>query len=557
MREAGTAFLQEEARLRGGRPRLKAVIYPFDLDYGLAPGSGVYENTVYGGEPGKLALQEGYFTYGSWLSPVMQTFSPYLGVVVPSWEDQAGYMETRVYLRGAATPDEVAEQPFVTAAAGKEMGLAPYFQVKIEFQEEIRTWAVDDPSEADDFTAYGVDLGEGAGYESYAVAGVFPGFIASLRWEGRLVLPESEILDAGVIQVALARDFKELRPADHVLVLDNRRRQWLPRSPNFYFLGWPWEEKRLALYHGWELPDGTVEWLLVYQGVLERLSGMADGWGESRQVRLESQDWIAARLQRLIGVPDPAGLRRPFRRGASRSQGELYQTTPARVSEPLKTGSGSATLKVLGTFRGQTPRHYLLQAETTGEVGEATFRWSINQGQSWLGKEIVTAGPENPLELEEGLAVYWEAGPGSDLVAGDQWTFSAQPAVYHYKVFGGPFESITAVFLNGEETWDQVTADPATGVIQVSGRSAQVEARVVKDHTTHPVDIIRDVLHEVGLDQAIHQDSFDLAKSLTPEYAIGVCFENLTAAQAIREIVRRCLYELWVDFGEIQIRAFV
>jgi hypothetical protein len=69
--------------------------------------------------------------------------------------------------------------------------------------------------------------------------------------------------------------------------------------------------------------------------------------------------------------------------------------------------------------------------------------------------------------------------------------------------------------------------------------------------------MVADILAEVGLEAAIHQDSFALAKSLTPEYVIGVSFENLTAAQAIREIVRRCLYDLWIDFGEIKIRAYL
>ena len=94
-------------------------------------------------------------------------------------------------------------------------------------------------------------------------------------------------------------------------------------------------------------------------------------------------------------------------------------------------------------------------------------------------------------------------------------------------------------------------------MILVTGRSDQVEARVTKDATTHPVDIMADILAEIGLSQAINQDSFALAKSLTPEYAIGVCFENISAAQALREIVRRCLYDLWVDFGEIKIRAYL
>ena len=56
MRQAETDYLQEEGRLRGARPRVKAVLYPFELDYGLAPGSGEYLNTCYGGAPGKLAL---------------------------------------------------------------------------------------------------------------------------------------------------------------------------------------------------------------------------------------------------------------------------------------------------------------------------------------------------------------------------------------------------------------------------------------------------------------------------------------------------------------------
>ena len=122
----------------------------------------------------------------------------------------------------------------------------------------------------------------------------------------------------------------------------------------------------------------------------------------------------------------------------------------------------------------------------------------------------------------------------------------------------GPLsQAITSVYLSGEEDDDRVTKDAATGLIQVSGKNASVSARVVKDTTTHPVDMVADILAEVGLEAAIHQDSFALAKSLTPEYVIGISFENLTAAQAIREIVRRCLYDLWIDFGEIKIRAYL
>jgi hypothetical protein len=536
---------------------VKAVIYPFDLDYGLAPGSGEFIHTAYGGEPGKLDLTEGYFTTASWTSPVLHTFSPYLNLAAAFWDDQAGQMEARVYLRTAAGQGEVSAAAYVSLSPGGESPLLPYFQVQVEFRESQRHWAVDAPEDADEFTAYAVNQSPDAGYESYSAEGAFPGYLANLRFEGRLSLPEDEILDPGAVGVDLARDFSELRAGDHTLLLDNRRGQWLAGGENFYLLGLPWRQKQVALYHGWELPHGLVEWQLVYQGELERLAGMAHGWQEEHRMRLESRDRVAARLQTRLGAPSAQGERSPFMRGPYRAKAELTETIAAQVGEPVKNGSGSAVLKVMGTYRGEFDQGYLLYLENSGEVGGTTFSWSTNNGQSWRETGQATAGAGDPVELEAGLAVYWESGSGTDLVAGDYWTFTAQAPVYRYQVYGAPFAAISEVYLNGEESQDRVAADLETGLITVTGRSAQVEARVVKDATTHPVDIITDILAAVGLSEAIQQDSFDLAKSLTSNYAIGVCFENVIATQALREILKRCLYDFWVDFGEIKIKAYL
>lgn len=526
MRQASQEFIQEEARLRGARPRCRAIIYPFDLDYGLGPGLGVFEHTLYGGEPGKLALEAGFLAYAAWTSPVRQTFSPYLEQVIPIWEDHASYMTARVYLKSAETEADLAAAAFTLLTSGTARALKSFYQLKVEFTDS--TWS-----------------GEPSGY------------ISGLKLEGCLIIPESDILDPGEVRVALTRDFSEHRGGTHTLVLDNRDGQWLPQAGTFPILGLPWERKRLDLYHGWELPDGSVTWLHLYRGVLEGLAGMAHGWQERHRVRLESRDWIAHHLQKRLGAPDASGERQPFMRGTYRARGELADTTPAQVGAIAKAGSGSATLQILGTYRGRQDGEYLLQAETAGEVGEALFRWSVNQGQSWRETGIVAAGAENPVELEEGLSVYWESGIGPDFAAGDRFSFPAQAAVYRYQVYGAPFARIAAVYLNGEETWEGVAADATAGEILVTGQSALVEARVVKDATTHPVDILVDLLTEVGLGDALDRDAFALAKSLTPDYAIGVCFENVTAAQAARDIVRRTLYDLWVDFGEIKIRAYV
>jgi hypothetical protein len=557
MRPVNGEFLQEEALLRGARPRMRAVLYPFKLEYGWGPESGTYEHTRCGGEPGQLEMEPGYHTSGSWTSPVMQAFPSHLDTVTASWEEEAGYLEVRVWLRGAAEAPEVAAAAYTRLLPGREFPLFPYFQVRVEFVSTSRSWAVETPAEADDFTAQAVDRPGETGYDSYTGEGTYPARINRLSLEGRLTLEESLILDPGEVRVDLARDFEGLKSGSHTLTLDNRGGQWLPARESFLLLGMPWEEKRLALYHGFELPGGEVEWLLIYQGVVMGWGDLTDGWRERHRATLETRDWISQALSRRVGAPSAAGERRPFMRGFYRTWAELVETVPAQVGTPVKTGSGSATLRVQGTYRGERDITLVLEAETQGEVGTATCRWSVNGGQSWRETGVLTRGAEDPVELEDGLAVYWEPGVGDDFQVGDRVTVAIQAPVYRHKVFGGPFAAITAVYLNGEETQDGISTDPATGEIVVTGRSGQVQARVVKDGTTHPVDIMEDILAEVGLQDAVHRESFDLAKSLTPEYAIGVCFENLPAGQAVREILRRTLYDLWVDFGEIKIKAYL
>ena len=523
MRTVTAGYQAEEARLRGAKPRVKAVLGPFPLDFGLAAGSGTYEHTQFGGEPGKLMLEAGFWEYAAWTSPVQRVPQPGITEAAASWREQVPYMQVTVFLRSAATAEAVPQAAFVPLAPGRAVSLEPFYQLRVEFTGS--TWA-----------------------------GEPPGYVEGLTLAGRVPLPEAEILRPGVLRVELARDFSQLRASEHSLRLDNRRGQWLTGS--LASPGVLTAERYLELYHGWELSDGQVEWLLVFRGTIRELAGLGHAWRGPHVAELVSEDWVAAQLNRRIGIPGPDGERRPFLRGAYRARAELVETLPPRLGEVAKQGSGSARLRVLGTYRGQTDTTFLLEAETAEEVGSATFRWSVNQGQSWREKGLVAAGAEDPVELSDGLAVYFESGTGPDFQAGDRFLFTALAPRHHYRVFGGPFEAITAVYLNGEETWEGISVDAARGLIVLVGRSALVEARVVKDHTTHPVDILTDILTEVGLGGCLDQDSFLLAKSLTPEYAIGVCFENVPASLALREILKRTLYDLWVDFGEIRIRAY-
>ena len=96
-----------------------------------------------------------------------------------------------------------------------------------------------------------------------------------------------------------------------------------------------------------------------------------------------------------------------------------------------KIGSGSATLVLLGDYTRQEKRQFVVQIESTGEVGAATFRWSKDGGVTWAATGMVSGDRQHPVTLEEQLAVAWEGGNGNDLVAGDCWMFwGGEPAIH-------------------------------------------------------------------------------------------------------------------------------
>jgi hypothetical protein len=96
-----------------------------------------------------------------------------------------------------------------------------------------------------------------------------------------------------------------------------------------------------------------------------------------------------------------------------------------RVHNICKTSNGgSATMVLKGTYNGSNPLNFVIQAQDTGEIGTARFRWSDNRGQSWNASNCKTGGPDAPVSLGNGLEVFWEPGPGNDFVNGDFWTFT-------------------------------------------------------------------------------------------------------------------------------------
>lgn len=95
-----------------------------------------------------------------------------------------------------------------------------------------------------------------------------------------------------------------------------------------------------------------------------------------------------------------------------------------------------------------------------------------------------------------------------------------------------------------------------TGEINLVGSSGFVDARVVKSETTNPIDIIQEILDEVGLTDYVDLVSFGNARQELADYQIGVRFEGVAAWKAIQVICTTCLIFFWIDANTIYVSAY-
>jgi hypothetical protein len=102
-----------------------------------------------------------------------------------------------------------------------------------------------------------------------------------------------------------------------------------------------------------------------------------------------------------------------------------------KIHNLTKIGTGSATLVLKGDYTRQEKRRFVVEIQSTGAVGQATFQWSKDGGLTWEAGGLISGDQQHPVALWAGLEVYWEPGDGTQLVAGDYWSFWAGEPVVH------------------------------------------------------------------------------------------------------------------------------
>jgi hypothetical protein len=101
---------------------------------------------------------------------------------------------------------------------------------------------------------------------------------------------------------------------------------------------------------------------------------------------------------------------------ATPATGGRPRVSPARKITAL---GGTGIVSSGGTFTGATGFWYLVEIQTAGAVGIARFRWSKDNGTSWMGSNLLTAATATT--LDSGVTVAFGAG---SYAVGERWELS-------------------------------------------------------------------------------------------------------------------------------------
>lgn len=108
----------------------------------------------------------------------------------------------------------------------------------------------------------------------------------------------------------------------------------------------------------------------------------------------------------------------------------------ARISQSRKiAGSGTGTMVTSGNYTGANGIWYLIEIDTPGSQATATFKWSKDNGLSWI-QQNVNCGNGNPVNLDNGVKITFSGGAGA-FQLGDRWEFYASYPFLRVKLDSG------------------------------------------------------------------------------------------------------------------------
>lgn len=129
-------------------------------------------------------------------------------------------------------------------------------------------------------------------------------------------------------------------------------------------------------------------------------------------------------VQDLVDIPANS----PYEARLSEVPDQDHGVEIRRVS-PTTPGGGNAgtgSCASGGLYSGMSDRSYLIEIDTAGAIGVASFKLSKDAGVTWEG-ELIPITDTDPIDLEFNLTVQFEDGDtGTSFEVGDQFSFTAE-----------------------------------------------------------------------------------------------------------------------------------
>jgi len=152
------------------------------------------------------------------------------------------------------------------------------------------------------------------------------------------------------------------------------------------------------------------------------------------------------------------------------------------VTKALKQGTGSAIINTGGVFSGLQSLEYAVKIDSvtagTG-IGQATFKWSEDGGESWEAAGIATSA--DIVSLSHGVNVKFTSVGGDDFALNDTWFFKGV----------SPFSAARMLDLSRDSRWRSGQLQSPNSITIDLGEPGQVAAVILHDHNlTEAADIV-------------------------------------------------------------------
>jgi predicted CXXCH cytochrome family protein len=119
---------------------------------------------------------------------------------------------------------------------------------------------------------------------------------------------------------------------------------------------------------------------------------------------------------------------------------------------PVTTLGSSGAVASQGTYNGAAGAWYLIEIDGAGDQTAATFRWSKDNGTSWMA-QTVSVGNGLAVSLDSGVEVVFSGGAADAFLVGEQWEFFGTWPFLRVNIDSGDINAVDKFCRDCHRSW--------------------------------------------------------------------------------------------------------